>query len=123
VTTHQVPPTGPVAGATGPATPAPSPAVPDRFAALIRDLAADGVSDGRRVEAVFAAALGRLPTAIEARTLAGQIGRQADKAAALCELLATLVDTPEFRDHAAALQRLAKPPAPGGVSPVAPPTR
>jgi len=97
--------------------------VPDRFKSLIRDLSSDGVADRRRVEGVFMAALGRLPTEIEARTLATQVGRQADKAAALRDLLATLIDAPEFQAHAAALQQLAKPtppPVPGGDSGPAP---
>ncbi|OWK45562.1 sigma-70 family RNA polymerase sigma factor [Fimbriiglobus ruber] len=99
--------------------PAASDGVPNRFQSLIRELSAGGIEDRRRVEGVFAAALGRLPTEIEARTLATQVGRQADKAAALRDLLATLIDTPEFRAHAAALQQLAKPTpplVPGGDS-------
>jgi len=91
-----------------PLTPASAVGAPDRFQSLIRDLSADGVADSRRVEGVFTAALGRLPTDIEARTLTGQLAAQADKAAALRNLLATLVDSAEFKAHLAALQKLAK---------------
>lgn len=83
-------------------------ASPDRFQALIRDSAADGVADARRVEVLFLAALGRLPTDVESRTLTAQLAKQTDKAAALRDLLNTLVDTAEFKAHAAALQQLAK---------------
>ena len=91
-----------------PLTPASAVGAPDRFQSLIRDLSANGVADSRRVEGVFTAALGRLPTDIEARTLTGQLAAQADKAAALRNLLATLVDSAEFKAHLAALQKLAK---------------
>ena len=87
---------------------APSAAVPDRFAALFRDLSADGVTDQRRVESLFLAALGRLPTDVESRTLVAQIAKRTDKADALKDLLATLVETAEFKAHAEALGRLAK---------------
>jgi len=83
-------------------------AVPDRFQALAQSLAADGVTDARRVECVFLAALGRLPSEVEAQSLAAQLGRQADKAAALRDLLNTLVATAEFKAHAEALGKLAK---------------
>jgi hypothetical protein len=57
---------------------------------------------------VFLATLGRLPTDVEARTLAAQFARQTDKAAALRDLLNTLVDTAEFKAHAEALRKLSK---------------
>ena len=82
--------------------------VPDRFQALFQSLAAADVTDPRRIEAVFLATLGRLPTDVEARTLAAQFARQTDKAAALCDLLNTLVDTAEFKAHAEALRKLSK---------------
>ncbi|MBX9623687.1 MAG: sigma-70 family RNA polymerase sigma factor [Gemmataceae bacterium] len=91
-----------------PAKATPSEAVPDRFAALVKELSAAGVSDARRVEAVFLAALGRLPTDTETKALAAQLGRQADKGAAVRDLLDTLVGTAEFKAHAAALGKLAK---------------
>jgi hypothetical protein len=113
--------------ATAPVKPTPAPSgkappeavagVPDRFQSLIRDLSIAGVPDSRRVEAVFVAALGRFPSEIEARTLAAQIATQADKAAALRGLLATLVDTTEFQAHAAAIEQLAKPKTPADVTP------
>lgn len=90
-----------------PAAP-PAAGVPDRFAALFRDLSADGVTDQRRVESVFLAALGRLPTDVESRTLAAQLAKRADKPEALKDLLGTLVETAEFKAHAEALGRLAK---------------
>jgi hypothetical protein len=96
---------GPSAEPTPPVT---SAAVPDRFVALFRDLSAEGVTDQRRVESLFLAALGRLPTDVESRTLVAQIAKRADKADALKDLLATLVETGEFKAHAEALQRLAK---------------
>jgi hypothetical protein len=83
-------------------------AAPAWFQALIRDLSGEGVTDARRVEALFLAALGRLPTDVEARTLATQIARRDDKAAALRDLLGTLTETNEFRIHAEELGRLAK---------------
>jgi RNA polymerase sigma factor (sigma-70 family) len=83
-------------------------AVPDRFRALIRDLAADGVSDQRRVECLFLAALGRLPTDVESRTLTAQLARESDKSAGMRSILAALTDTAEFKAHAAALQQLAR---------------
>jgi RNA polymerase sigma factor (sigma-70 family) len=89
-------------------TPAAPAAVPDRFAALFRDLSADGVTDQRRVESLFLAALGRLPTDVESRTLVTQLAKRADKADALKDLLGTLVETAEFKAHAEALGRLAK---------------
>ena len=102
-------------------TPLPKPeapaGVPDHFQALIRSLSANEITDSRRVEVVFVAALGRLPTEVEAHTLAAQIARQTDKSAALRDLLTTLVDTTEFQAHAAALQQLAKPTPPSSVSP------
>ncbi len=82
--------------------------VPDRFQALIRDLSADAVTDSRRVEGVFMSVLGRLPTDVEAQLLTTQFARQTDKAAAMRDLLASLVNTPEFKAHIAALQKLAK---------------
>jgi hypothetical protein len=81
---------------------------PARFRELIRDLSGAGVTDARRVEALFLAALGRFPTDVEARTLAAQLARRDDKAAALGELLNTLAETAEFRTHAEELGRLAK---------------
>jgi RNA polymerase sigma factor (sigma-70 family) len=83
-------------------------AAPARFQALIRDLSGEGVTDARRVEALFLAALGRFPTDVEARTLAAQLARRDDKAAALRDLLGTLTETTEFRTHAEELGRLAK---------------
>jgi RNA polymerase sigma factor (sigma-70 family) len=83
-------------------------AAPARFQALIRDLAGDGVTDARRVEALFLATLGRFPTDVEARTLAAQLARREDKAAALRDLLGTLTETNEFRTHVEELGRLAK---------------
>jgi RNA polymerase sigma factor (sigma-70 family) len=92
-----------------PAPKPPAPAgVPDRFQALFQSLSAADVTDPRRVEAVFLAALGRLPTDVESRTLAAQFARQTDKSAALCDLLNTLVDTDEFKAHAEALRKLSK---------------
>lgn len=67
--------------------------MPDRFAALFRDLSADDVTDHRRVES---------------RTLVAQLARRADKPEALKDLLGTLVETAEFQAHAEALGRLAK---------------
>ena len=84
------------------------PALPDRFQALFQSLSADGVTDTRRIEGVFLAALGRLPTDVESRTLAAQFARQSDKTAALRDLLNTLVGTDEFKAHAAALGKLSK---------------
>jgi DNA-binding beta-propeller fold protein YncE len=83
-------------------------AAPARFQVLIRDLSGGGVTDARRVEALFLAALGRFPTDVEARTLAAQLTRRDDKAAALRDLLGTLTETNEFRTHAEELGRLAK---------------
>jgi RNA polymerase sigma factor (sigma-70 family) len=97
----------PAKGKEPPTPPAPS-GVPDRFQALIQSLSAAAVTDQRRVEAVFLAALGRLPTDVESRTLTAQLARQADKAAALRDLLNTLVDTAEFKAHAEALRKLSK---------------
>ncbi|AWM37483.1 hypothetical protein C1280_10960 [Gemmata obscuriglobus] len=85
-----------------------SPTAPDRFQALMSGLGAEGVTDARRVEVLFLAALGRFPTDVEARTLAAQLARSSDKAAALRELLGTLTETAEFRAHAAELQRMVK---------------
>jgi RNA polymerase sigma factor (sigma-70 family) len=82
--------------------------VPDRFQTLFQTLAADGVTDSRRVEGVFLAALGRLPSEVESQTLVAQLARQTDKAAALRDLLNTLVGTAEFKAHAEALGKLAK---------------
>ncbi|MDY3558097.1 sigma-70 family RNA polymerase sigma factor [Gemmata sp. JC673] len=84
------------------------PPAPDRFQALFRELSATAVTDARRVEVLFLAALGRFPTDVEARTLAAQLARSSDKAAALRELLGTLTETAEFRAHAAELQRMVK---------------
>ncbi len=81
---------------------------PPRFQALIRDLAGEGVTDARRVESVFLAALGRFPTDVEARTLAAQLAKRDDKSAALRDLLGTLVETAEFKAHAEELGRLSK---------------
>jgi hypothetical protein len=81
---------------------------PARFQSLFRDLAAESTSDARRVEAVFLATLGRFPTDVEARTLASQLAKRSDKAAALKDLLDTLVETAEFKVHAEELGRLAK---------------
>ena len=86
----------------------PTAGLPDRFQALFQSLSADGVTDARRIEGVFLAALGRLPTDVEARTLAAQFARQSDKTAALRDLLNTLVGTDEFKAHAAALGKLSK---------------
>ena len=83
-------------------------AAPARFQSLFRDLSAEGVTDARRVESLFLAALGRLPTDVEARTLAAQIAKRDDKAAALRDLLSTLIETAEFKTHAEELGRLAK---------------
>jgi len=80
----------------------------DRFQTLLQALSADGLTDTRRIEGVFLAALGRLPTDVESRTLAAQFARQTDKAAALRDLLTTLVSTDEFKAHAAALGKLSK---------------
>jgi len=88
--------------------PTPRAGVPDRFRTLFQDLSADGVTDQRRVEGVFLAALGRLPTDVELRTLTAQFARQTDKAAALGDLLKTLIDTAEFKAHAAELSKLSK---------------
>src|SRR5262249_58940484 len=94
--------------ATEPPAPAAPAGVPDRFAALFRDLSADEVTDARRVESVFLAALGRLPTDVESRTLVSQLAKRTDKADALKDLLGTLVETDEFKAHAESLGRLAK---------------
>jgi RNA polymerase sigma factor (sigma-70 family) len=83
-------------------------ATPARLQALLSDLSGGGVTDARRVEALFLAALGRFPTDVEARTLAAQLARRDDKAAALRDLLGTLTETNEFRTHAEELGRLAK---------------
>lgn len=83
-------------------------AAPARFQALIRDLSGAGVTDTRRVEALFLAALGRLPTEVETRTLTTQLARRDDKAAALVDLLGTLTETAEFRSHAEELGRMVK---------------
>jgi RNA polymerase sigma factor (sigma-70 family) len=88
--------------------PAPPAAAPDRFESLIRDLSADGVTDQRRVEGVFLAALGRFPTDVEARSLVSQIAKRTDKTEALRDLLFVLTQAPEFKAHAEAIQRLAK---------------
>ena len=90
---------------------------PDHFQSLIRELSAESVTDRHRVDLLFAATLGRLPTDIEARTLAAQIAMQTDKAAALRGLLGTLIDTPEFQAHSAALQQMAKP-TPPSIAPL-----
>jgi hypothetical protein len=79
-----------------------------RFQALIRDLSGEGVTDARRVEALFLAALGRFPTEVETRTLTAQLARRDDKAAAIRDLLGTLTETNEFRTHAEELGRMAK---------------
>ncbi|QJW92971.1 sigma-70 family RNA polymerase sigma factor [Frigoriglobus tundricola] len=93
---------------TKPAAKAPDAVAPARFQALIRDLSGAGVTDTRRVEALFLAALGRLPTEVETRTLTAQLGRREDKAAALADLLGTLTETAEFRSHAEELGRMVK---------------
>jgi hypothetical protein len=49
-----------------------------------------------------------MPTDVESRTLVAQFARQTDKAAALSDLLNTLVGTDEFKAHAEALRKLAK---------------
>ena len=69
--------TGQAGGALAPAVSA----APEGTPRLVRDLSAAGVTDGRRVEALFLAALGRFPTDVEARTLVAQIARREDKAA------------------------------------------
>jgi RNA polymerase sigma factor (sigma-70 family) len=98
----------PVPEPVKPVAKAPEAKAPARFQALIRDLSGEGVTDARRVEALFLAALGRFPTDVEARTLAAQLARRDDKAAALRDLLGTLTETNEFRTHAEELGRLAK---------------
>ncbi|VTR96787.1 sigma-70 family rna polymerase sigma factor : Uncultured bacterium genome assembly Metasoil_fosmids_resub OS=uncultured bacterium PE=4 SV=1: Sigma70_r2: Sigma70_r4_2 [Gemmata massiliana] len=95
-------PAKPVAKAAGGAE------APARFQGLFRDLAGEGVTDSRRIETLFLAALGRFPTDVEARTLVSQLARRDDKAAALRDLLGTLVETTEFKKHAEELGRLAK---------------
>ena len=45
---------------------------------------------------------------MELRTLTAQFARQTDKAAALGDLLKTLIDTAEFKAHAAELSKLSK---------------
>ncbi|MBN9120047.1 MAG: hypothetical protein J0I06_12935, partial [Planctomycetes bacterium] len=82
--------------------------LPVRFGALVRDLSGAGVTDARRVEALFLAALGRLPTEVEARALGAQLARRDDKAAALGELLGALAETAEFKAHVGELGRLKK---------------
>lgn len=107
-------PTKPVAknpdtGHTKPAAKAPdTDAVPARFQALIRDLSGAGVTDARRVEALFLAVLGRLPTEVETRMLTAHLAKREDKAAALADLLNTLTETTEFRAHAEELRRMVK---------------
>ena len=83
-------------------------AAPARFQTLIRDLSGTGVTDARRVEALFLAALGRLPTEVETRTLTTQLAKRDDKAAALTDLLGTLTETAEFRTHTEELGRMLK---------------
>jgi RNA polymerase sigma factor (sigma-70 family) len=105
----QLPQPGPVQPvATTPGKPDASAGIPDRFQALIRDLSGKQVTDSRRVEGVFMAALGRLPTDVEAQLLTTQFARQTDKAAAMRDLLSSLVNTAEFKAHIAELQKLAK---------------
>ena len=99
-------PVKPTAKAKEPPTP-PS-GVPNRFQTLFQSLSSDDVTDQRRIEGVFLAALGRLPTDVESRTLAAQFARQTDKPAALRDLLNTLVGTDEFKAHAEALGKLSK---------------
>jgi WD40 repeat protein len=70
--------------------------------------AATGKELARLTESLFIAALGRFPTDVEARTLAAQVARRDDTAAALRDLLGTLIETTEFRTHAEELGRLAK---------------
>jgi RNA polymerase sigma factor (sigma-70 family) len=82
--------------------------VPERFTALFVSLAADGTDDAKRVESLFLAALGRLPSDVESRTLVSQLAKRSDKAEAMKDLLGTLVETAEFKAHAEALGRLAK---------------
>lgn len=93
-------------------TPEPKPApradVPDRFQSLFASLAANDTTDAKRVESLFLAALGRLPSDVEARTLVSQLAKRSDKAEAIKDLLGTLVETAEFKAHAEALGRLAK---------------
>ncbi|MDY3554587.1 sigma-70 family RNA polymerase sigma factor [Gemmata sp. JC717] len=89
-------------------TRAKKPTTSDEFQALMSGLGTEGVTDARRVEVLFLAALGRFPTDVEARTLAAQLARSSDKAAALRDLLGTLTETAEFRAHAAELQRMVK---------------
>ena len=95
-------PVKPVAKAAGGAE------APARFQGLFRDLAGEGVTDARRIEALFLAALGRFPTDVESRTLVSQLARRDDKTAALRDLLGTLVETTEFKKHAEELGRMAK---------------
>ena len=92
---------------TGPKPPATA-EIPDRFEALVKELAAPEVTDQRRVECVFLATLGRLPTDVENRTLMAPLAKRTDKAEAVKDLLFILVQTAEFKAHAEALGRLAK---------------
>jgi hypothetical protein len=97
--------------------------VPVRFQNLFRDLSDEGVTDARRVETVFLAALGRFPTDVEARTLTAQFARSGDKAAALKDLLGTLIETAEFKAHAEELKGLADEPGAKTPAPTPPAPR
>ena len=81
--------------------------LPARLRQLTQELAKPEHTPDRRVEALFLATLGRLPTEVERQTCVKQLqGRAKEPAAALQDLLFALTHTREYREHLEELRRL-----------------
>jgi RNA polymerase sigma factor (sigma-70 family) len=91
---------GPAAGAPpGPAD------ADDRFARLVDELIKSGRSNDQIVEALFLAALGRLPHDTEKGFITTQVGRQPDRRKALEDVVWALANSREYATHLEYLQK------------------
>src|SRR5262249_13386785 len=82
----------------------------DRLDALLQDLLKRQRGDEQVVEALFLASLGRLPGEVEKKTGLDHVGKAKDRGEAFRDLLYSLTNTKEFREHAEALAQRARQP-------------
>jgi hypothetical protein len=99
-----LPPLPSQAPAKAPAAPTKGLLVSDALEKLVEELPRSGRTGAQKVEALFLAALGRFPTAVELKRVADKHGPNLS-AASLRAVLAELVATPEFAAHVKSLQQ------------------
>jgi RNA polymerase sigma factor (sigma-70 family) len=86
------------------------PAPAAKHEALLGQLLEAKKPDDQVLDALAAAALGRLPTESERKLILAQVGKAQDKRAAWREVLVTLADTDEAKKHAEGTTKPADPP-------------